>query len=88
MLMSNVEMIKGFPAGGPPQIGFNSWHTMCETLRTMPQITIGVIEGRCGGGGEEIALALDMRFAALDRAVFNQPEVALGLVPLGGGTLP
>ncbi|MBV9971309.1 MAG: enoyl-CoA hydratase/isomerase family protein [Xanthobacteraceae bacterium] len=82
----DVEMIKDFPTGGPPQIGFNSWHTMCETLRSMPQVSIGVLEGRVGGGGSEISLAFDMRFASLERARFNQPEVALGLVPLGGGT--
>jgi enoyl-CoA hydratase/carnithine racemase len=82
----DVEMIKDFPTGGPPQIGFNSWHTMCETLRVMPAVTIGVLDGRVGGGGNEIALAFDMRFAALETARFSQPEVALGLVPLGGGT--
>jgi len=82
----DVTMMKDFPVGEPPATALNSWHTMCETLRTMPKVTMAMIEGRAGGGGSEILLAFDMRFAALETAVFNQPEVALGLVPLGGGT--
>ena len=53
----------------------------------MPKATIAVIEGRVGGGGSELALSCDMRFAALGRAVFNQPEVALGILPGGSGTV-
>ena len=49
----------------------------------MPKATIAVIEGRVGGGGSELTLSCDMRFAALGRAVFNQPEVALGILPGG-----
>tara|TARA_R110002110_G_scaffold116685_1_gene288304 strand:- start:3378 stop:3929 length:552 start_codon:yes stop_codon:yes gene_type:complete len=59
---------------------------MCETLRTMPKPTIAVIEGRVGGGGNEIAMSCDMRFAT-QQAVFNQPEVALGIIPGGTGTV-
>jgi enoyl-CoA hydratase/carnithine racemase len=82
----DVTMMEDFPVGGPPPTELNSWHTMCETLRTMPKVTIAAVEGRAGGGGSEILLAFDMRFAAHETAVFNQPEVALGLAPLGGGT--
>ncbi len=49
-------------------------------------ITIAQIEGRARGGGSELALSLDMRFAAIGRAVLAQPEVALGIIPGGGGT--
>ena len=31
-------------------------------------------------------MAFDMRYAALGKAVFGQPEVALGIIPGGGGT--
>lgn len=58
---------------------------MTERLRTMPKATIAVIEGRAGGGGLEIALSCDMRFAS-HTAVLNQPEVALGLLPAGSGS--
>jgi enoyl-CoA hydratase/carnithine racemase len=63
----------------------NDWTEMCEAFRTMPKATIAVIEGRAGGGGNELALACDMRFAARETAVFNQWEVAVGLLPGGGG---
>jgi len=57
-----------------------------ELFHALPQATIAQVEGRCRGGGNEFALALDMRFAALGRAVFCQFEVALGCVPGGGAT--
>jgi enoyl-CoA hydratase/carnithine racemase len=61
-------------------------YAMRELFYALPQATIARIEGRCRGGGNEFALALDMRFAALGRAVFCQFEVAVGCVPGGGAT--
>jgi enoyl-CoA hydratase/carnithine racemase len=49
-------------------------------------VSIAIIEGRVGGGGSELALACDMRFATPD-AIFNQPEVAVGIIPGAGGTV-
>jgi enoyl-CoA hydratase/carnithine racemase len=57
-----------------------------ERFRNMPKVTIAKIEGRARGGGNEIALAADMCFAAAGKAVFSNPEVAIGLVPGGGAT--
>jgi enoyl-CoA hydratase/carnithine racemase len=57
-----------------------------ERFRNMPKVTIAKIEGRCRGGGSEIALAADMCFGALGKAIFGHPEVAVGLVPGGGAT--
>lgn len=82
----DVGLILHIPTGGPPPIEANPFHVMCETFRTMPKATIAEIAGRIGGGGSELALSCDMRFAALGRAVFNQPEVALGIIPGGTGT--
>jgi enoyl-CoA hydratase/carnithine racemase len=59
---------------------------MVDRFRTMPKVTIAVIEGRARGGGSELVLGMDLRFAALGRAVLAQPEVALGIIPGGGGT--
>ena len=57
-----------------------------ERFRNMPKVTIAKVEERARGGGSEIALAMDMCFAAVGKAIFRQPEVAWGLVPGGGST--
>jgi enoyl-CoA hydratase/carnithine racemase len=59
---------------------------MVDRFRTMPKATIAVLEGIARGGGSELALSFDMRFAALERAVLAQPEVAVGIIPGGSGT--
>ena len=41
--------------------------------------------GAPGGAGNELALALDLRYASLESAYFGQPEVGIGILP-GGGT--
>ena len=83
----DVSLIQRIPTDLPEPTELNDFHRMCEAFRTMPKATIAVIEGRVGGGGSELALSCDMRFAALGRAVFNQPEVALGILPGGSGTV-
>jgi enoyl-CoA hydratase/carnithine racemase len=54
-------------------------------LEELPKITIAAIEGYCLGGGCELALACDFRFAAHD-AMLGQAEIALGIIPGAGGT--
>jgi enoyl-CoA hydratase/carnithine racemase len=61
-------------------------HVLMEQWRTLPQVTIAQIEGRARGGGSEFVLSLDLRFAALDKALLSQPEVSIGIIPGGGGT--
>jgi enoyl-CoA hydratase/carnithine racemase len=82
----DVEALQGMPRDGAVATELGPFHDMCETLRTMPKATIAVIGGRVGGGGSELTLACDMRFATPD-AVFGQPEVAIGIIPGGGGTV-
>jgi enoyl-CoA hydratase/carnithine racemase len=65
---------------------FRLTQTIGERFRNMPKVTIAKIAGRARGGGSEIALAMDMCFAAIGKAIFGQPEVAVGLVPGGGST--
>src|SRR5271155_1705208 len=69
-----------------PTRSFRLTQTIGERFRNMPKVTIAKIEGRARGGGSEIALAVDMCFAAVGKAVFGHPEVAIGLVPGGGAT--
>jgi enoyl-CoA hydratase/carnithine racemase len=82
----DVALILQLPTDLPEPTELNAFHAMCECFRTMSKATIAVIEGRVGGGGSELTLSCDMRFASLDRAVFNQPEVSLGIIPGGTGT--
>ncbi len=65
---------------------FRLTQTIGERFRNMPKATIAKVEGRARGGGSEIALAMDMCFASIGKAIFGQPEVAIGLVPGGGST--
>ena len=84
---ADVTLIQLMPTSPPPpptELGL--FHAMVDRFRTMPKATIGVIEGIARGGGSELLLSLDMRFAALGRAVLAQPEVALGIIPGGSGT--
>jgi enoyl-CoA hydratase/carnithine racemase len=60
-----------------------------ETFRKMentPLVFIAVIAGHCLGGGFEMALACDQRFAAEGSYQIGLPEVNLGLFPGSGGT--
>lgn len=56
-----------------------------EALDRTAKPVIAVIQGYCMGGGMELALACDIRYAAPD-ARFALPETGLGLIPGGGGT--
>ena len=58
---------------------------VCERLSKVPQATIAKLEGFARGGGHELALALDMRFAARGKFKFMQMEVGMGILPCGGG---
>ncbi len=87
---------RGFCAGAdikeqrPPEsavelrqrMGRNRW---IESLDTIETTVIAAIHGYCMGGGMELALACDIRFASPD-VVMSLPETALGLIPGGGGT--
>ncbi len=84
---ADVALIRQLPRDVPPKATeLGLFHAMVDRFRTMPKATIAKIEGRTRGGGSELVLSLDMRFAALGRAFLAQPEVALGIIPGGSGT--
>ena len=84
----DVDAILEFPVEGEAQRSEmpNPFHVMCGRFQAMDKVTIAQIEGRAGGGGSELAAAMDMRFGVLGKTVINQMEVPLGILPGGGGT--
>jgi enoyl-CoA hydratase len=60
-------------------------HGVGQLLETAPKASIAAINGFALGGGCELALACDLRYAATT-AKLGQPEVNLGIFPGWGGT--
>src|SRR5258708_24303246 len=61
-------------------------HEAFRKMENSPLIFIAAIAGHCLGGGLELALAFDLRFAAEGSYQIGLPEVNLGLFPGSGGT--
>lgn len=60
-------------------------HETFKRLEDMPFPTIAMVNGFALGGGSELALSCDLRFAS-EKAKLGQPEVGLGIPPGYGGT--
>ena len=72
-------------AGADPWEGLERFAEAADRIAHAPVLSIASIRGRARGGGNEISLACDVRFASRERAILGQPEVPFGLLPAGGG---
>ena len=61
-------------------------HEAVDMITRTPKLFIAAISGHCIGGGLEIALACDFRFASGGKYRLGLAEVNLGLSPGMGGT--
>jgi enoyl-CoA hydratase/carnithine racemase len=79
--------IKAMVGYGPEEVAedVGGLEQACRDLEAIPKVTIAAINGFALGGGLEIALACDFRFAAQD-ARLGLPEIKLGIIPGSGGT--
>ncbi|MFF3568590.1 crotonase/enoyl-CoA hydratase family protein [Nocardia jiangxiensis] len=71
-----------------PLRGTNSFQEACWAWRRLPQPVVAAVHGHCYGGGLQLALAADFRFATPD-SDFSVMEVRHGLIPdmTGAATL-
>jgi enoyl-CoA hydratase len=79
--------IKAMVEYGPEEVASDvgALEQACRDVEAMPTITIAAINGYALGGGCELALSCDFRFAAQDARI-GLPEVQLGIIPGSGGT--
>ncbi len=59
---------------------------LMNRIESLPQTTIAAIHSACAGGGTELILACDLRFAA-EGAKIGLPETSIGVLPGWGGTV-
>jgi enoyl-CoA hydratase/carnithine racemase len=82
---ANIKML----ASAEPRYKYYFCLHANETLSRLeqtPKLVIAALGGHCVGGGLEVAMAADLRFARKGAGKIGLPEVGLGVLPGTGGT--
>ena len=59
---------------------------LLDQIAALPKVTIAALNGDTMGGGQELALACDIRIGERGDYRYGQPEVRLGIIPGAGGS--
>ena len=76
---ADLKVFKGMNADGMRR-WVQACHDIARLLRSSPKPLLAAIHGTAVGGGLEMTLHCDLRFAAAD-AKLGQPEIRIGFIP-------
>jgi enoyl-CoA hydratase/carnithine racemase len=79
--LADFDELTSLPQG---PTGLEAWPDVLVRLTRASFVSIALIRGRATGNGSELALACDMTFVSLEKALLSQFEVGAGVVAGGG----